>query len=204
MDIFKNRGNIEVSLEEAERFLGESFVRTVNHIKNIALANECFCLIHGTTLDSCIEIINDENGLIHYDNDYTSTMSSFSSLEDLYNCGLVNGILPNGFIVLVIPKKCLIGTDNLGLWHSLVKDSLSQDFKIDDLADETLVEKYSIPREYIIGMIDLENKQIIQNKHFDLKYRNNNLVFDAHVLGSFKFLRESSKYFNDSSEKRHI
>lgn len=189
-EIFVNRGRVNVTEEEAKSELGVSFVRTMEHIKNIAQVNDCFCLIHGTTLGNCLDIINDERGLIHYNNEYNSTMSSFSSYADLYNCGLVNGNLPDGFVILFIPKGCLFKDSSFGLWHSLVQDSDTFDAILDDNCDIQDIDKYSIPREYIFGFIDLENKQIVQNQHFNSKYRNPKLILDSHTLGSIEVVRE--------------
>ena len=131
-DIFINRGTKEISEQEAILELGESFVRTIEHIRNIANFKNCFLLIHGTRVESCLDIINDSRGLIHYENDYTSTMSSFSSYADLYNIGLVNGTLPDGFIILMIPKQCFRSDLNQGLWHTLILNKHSYKVEIDD------------------------------------------------------------------------
>lgn len=189
-DIFVNRGKVNITEDEAKRELGLSFVRTVEHIKNIADANDCFCLIHGTTMEKCLEIIRDERGLMHYNNEYSSTMSSFSNFSNLYNCGLVNGILPDGFIILLIPKGCFFKDSSYGLWHSLVNSNDDSDVILDDDCDILDIEKYSIPHEYIFGFIDLANKQIVQNQHFNSKYRNPKLILDSHTFGSVKVIRE--------------
>ncbi|MCX4248581.1 MAG: hypothetical protein OSJ65_02315 [Bacilli bacterium] len=191
-DIFINRGTKEISEQEAILELGESFVRTIEHIRNIANFKNCFLLIHGTRVESCLDIINDSRGLIHYENDYTSTMSSFSSYADLYNIGLVNGTLPDGFIILMIPKQCFRSDLNQGLWHTLILNKHSYKVEIDDTCSLDDVSKYSIPKEYIFGFIDLENKKIVQNSGYDSNYRNSKLVLDAHTVCGLMDIREEN------------
>lgn len=189
--IYENRGRNNVTERDAILELGVSFVRTMEHIKNIAETIGCFLLIHGTQMHNCVDVLNDARGLKHYENDYTSTASTFSSYSNLYNTGLINGMLPEGFIILLIPKTCFRGYGQSGLWHSLVLNDETGECELDDDADIEKIDSYSIPLEYIFGFIDLENKRIIQNKKFDAKYRNGKLILDAHTLGSVLSIREN-------------
>ena len=182
-DIYELREQTEIDENTARQYFGENFIRTYEHIKNICIMKGCYLGLHGTFIDNCKSILKE--GLIHESNSMRSTMASAKNYADLLNWRVqhIGGVV-EGLVMITVPKECILKYHNKeqrGLWHGVIQND-----EFENIIDDTKiqVDKYAIPREFILGYIDLKNKSIELNRYYDIKYDSDELFLDEGLTHS--------------------
>ena len=179
IDIIKNSRSIkkEESIEErvetedeALEYFGKNFVQEYLDLLKYCDENNLTPCIHGTSMKSAREIIDE--GLNYRSPDITSTAVPMG-LEDLLKFStLLNW--PHrqykGLVFLGIPKE-----SEGKFWR-----------KINEKMEEGSLESkyaynYCVPSEFILGVLDIEGKNIIKNSKFTLEHNYDKYITDREL-----------------------
>lgn len=173
--------NISESEEEAQRYFGEEFLNRFEELRKKLEEQNVSLYIHGTSEESSKNIL--EEGLKYKLPTLNATAVKQSGLEEQeYYQGysqLLNWPHHNwkNLIMIGVPKECEGNRkEALPLW------------KYDEHEEEKAVptNDYRIPSEFIIGEIDVNNKEIVVNPLYTNQHNYTGLIHDVDLTNDKK------------------
>ena len=162
--------------EEAKQALGKEFIDEFENIRKKCDLDGITLAIHGTTPKTA-ELIQ-KDGLLAKTTNYCDTMVTQSSTDKLpvYNdySGLLNWEHKRykGLVLIGIPKDCLTldSKKRKPLWE--IRNTEYTDTGFNDL-------NYRVRPEFIIGYLDIDKRQIIQNDLYMVQHNYEGLINDT-------------------------
>ena len=161
--------------EEAREYFGTEFITEFEKLLTTLDNEETIVAIHGTNVDACPGIC--EEGLRYKNSSLSSTAvqqnMAFGQKEMHYDSyeSLLNWKHRNykGLVILAIPYECYYKE---GLWNHFQETNTSvyggQDYKIDP--------------DFVVGYIDVTNKQIVMNPKYSRQHNYDGYVKDNELF----------------------
>ena len=172
--------------QEAREYFGKEFISEFDQLLTSLDKQETFVAIHGTSLDICPKIC--ENGL-EYKNpsilstavflkmNYGQEAMKYKNYEGLLNWEHRNY---KGLVTVAIPYECAYKE---GLWNKFQN------------SEETFYGRdYRIDKDFIVGYIDVSNKQIVLNPNYSRDHSYSGYSKDLELYRPFLDFDNNSQY----------
>lgn len=161
--------------EEAREYFGQEFINKFENILSILDKQHTILALHGTHLDVCPQICDEglqnlsptiDSTAVRKDLNMGDGNVHYKNYEELLNWGHKNY---KGLVMVAIPYGCFY------------KEGLWEHYQETDRRFHSLVQNYRIPADFIVGFIDVINKNIVINPKYNRTHDYSNLVKDLEI-----------------------
>lgn len=171
--------------EEARQYFGTEFIEKFDRLMTELDQQQTFVALHGTHISNCSSIC--ENGL-QYKNPSlpaTAVLQSMSCGQGNMHYSDYEGLLNwkhhqyKGIVIVAVPYECCYKT---GLWKKYKNTGSSfyggQDYRIDP--------------DFIVGYLDIENKNIVLNPKYNRKHNYDGYLTDNDMFHEQKGMNNTT------------
>lgn len=164
--------------EEAKEYFGEDFIQEFEEIRRFCSEHGISLAIHGTGINSARKI--QEEGLEYRTPQILSTAIFQEKTTEEHDYQKYSDLLNwphrhyKGLVLVGIPDECA------GVYDEISKTGVKPLWELHD-SEERYEKHYTINSEFILGYIDVEKKEIVQNPNFSLSHNYEGLEFDTDI-----------------------